>query len=782
MLRRHPLALTGSVFAIAIALSPCGSRTAFAQDRQVAENAAATGFGDIVVTARRREEALSDVPTSIAALDATALQEKMISSEQDLQRAIPGLVVRESLTQHQISFVIRGQTFDPFSSSPPAVLPYYNEVPMIPVGANDLFDLESVQVLKGPQGTLFGRNTTGGAVLFGTAKPKNELSGYITGRIGNRDRQEIEGAVDLPIIDDKLLVRIAGKYKHTDGYIHNLLLDTMLGNQKAASGRITVTLRPTDGIENTTMFQYSKDNGSSVGGVLYSINKCGSGLNSGPDCAYGPANDPFFSAFVAANPGLYPDGFAAYLGVQQALGKRQVYHNSPSYYRARAKFLTNVTSIDVNDNLVIKNVAGWHKSSLYESMDVDGSPYPIFNYGPVGASTGKNDWTEMWSEELQLQGEAADGDLQYIIGGFYSRSSQEQFNPQTFFGFEPLAPAATAYLHNVRKSVSKAVFAQATYKLDRIGLNGVSLTAGIRNTWEKITLRQLPRGIFYGLPTLSKKFSVPSWQVGIDYKPNDDLMFYVVHRGSWRSGGFNAFSSPSPGTGFDLDDGIAFKKETVKDIEIGAKFSGYLGGMRARMNVAGYYQVTKNVQRNLPVDLGSGPGSATVNVPEAKVKGVEFDAELQPAEWLTIGGNLTYTNAKFTKNEALVVGNLISFGPFPDTPKWSMSAFAEVVIPTPESLGRVSLRGDVFHQTKTYFSSLNSTIIPGSELPGYTLANFRLNFNQIGGSGFSAAAFVNNAFDEDYYTGGLAMGALFGLNIATVGRPRSYGLELSYRF
>ena len=768
--------------AILMAMAVVPSGAARAQAGAAAGNDAG-GYGDIVVTARRRSEVLSDVPTSIAALDAATLQEKMIASEQDLQRAVPGLVVRESLTQHQISFVIRGQTFDPFSSSPPAVLPYYNEVPMMPVGANDLFDLESVQVLKGPQGTLFGRNTTGGAVLFGTAKPKNEFGGYVTGRIGNRERREVEGAIDLPLISDTVLLRIAGKYKRSDGYVRNLMLDTKLGGQKAWSGRATLVLKPTDSIESTTMFQYSRDRGSSVGGVLYSINACGSpGLNTGPDCAYGPANDPFFSAYVAANPGLFPGGLSEYLDFQKGLGTRKVYHNSPSYYRANAKFLTNSTTIDLGGDLVLKNVAGWHKSFLYESMDVDGSPYPIFNYGPVGNSTGKKDWTEMWSEELQLQGQAADGNLQYILGGFYSHSSQEQFNPQTFFGFEPLAPALTAYLANVRKTKSKALFAQATYKLDGIGLKGLSLTAGYRNTWDKVSLRQLPTGVFFGLPDLSKKFSGPSWQLGIDYKPNDDLMFYIVHRGSWRGGGFNAFSSPAPGTGFDLKDGIEFRKEKVKDVEIGMKFAGLIGGARAHLNIAGYYQVTKNVQRNLPVDLGSGPGSATVNVPEAKVKGVEIDADIKPSEWLMLGGNLAYTNAKFTKNQSLVVGNLVSFGPFPDTPEWSMSAFADVALPLDPSIGRVSLRGDVFHQTKVYFSSLHNTIIPNTQLPAYTLANFRASWADIMGSRVSAALFMNNAFDEKYYTGGLAMGALFGLNIATPGRPRSYGVELGYKF
>jgi iron complex outermembrane receptor protein len=147
-----------------------------------------------------------------------------------------------------------------------------------------------------------------------------------------------------------------------------------------------------------------------------------------------------------------------------------------------------------------------------------------------------------------------------------------------------------------------------------------------------------------------------------------------------------------------------------------------------------------------------------------------------------VGGNVAYTNARFSKPTTTVAGVSTTFGPFPDSPHWSTSFFSQVFFPVPADIGKFSVRGDVYHQTKSYFSSLEATIIPGTELPGYTLANFRMELNDIAASRLSAALFINNAFAERYLSGGLALGALFGLNVATVGHPQTYGAELSYRF
>ena len=138
---------------------------------------------EITVTARRRTENIEQVPMSVTAINSAALEEKGISSEADLQQAVPGLVIRELVGNNNFTPIIRGQTVDPYSSSPPAVLIYYDEVEVQPHALSSTFDLDSIQILKGPQGTLFGRNTTGGALLYQTAQPTDQFSGLSTPRM-----------------------------------------------------------------------------------------------------------------------------------------------------------------------------------------------------------------------------------------------------------------------------------------------------------------------------------------------------------------------------------------------------------------------------------------------------------------------------------------------------------------------------------------------------------------------------------------------------------------------
>jgi len=258
---------------------------------------------DIVVTAQRREESLSKVPVSVSAFNAETLQQRVITREQDLAALVPGLTVKNGQNANQLSFTMRGQTLDPFSGASPAVLTYINEAPF--TGGNTstaFFDFSSLQVLKGPQGTLFGRNATGGAVLYGTTQPGNDFGGYVTLRGGERNMYQMQGAIDIPLIPDKLLVRVAGDHMSSDGYLRNANTGHTLGDTDATSGRITIVLKPSDSFKNVTVAQYSKFGGSEGAGGLFSYHKCGEtnngyALTATLDCVYGP-NSPFAPTLV----------------------------------------------------------------------------------------------------------------------------------------------------------------------------------------------------------------------------------------------------------------------------------------------------------------------------------------------------------------------------------------------------------------------------------------------------------------------------------------------------
>jgi iron complex outermembrane receptor protein len=199
--------------------------------------------------------------------------------------------------------------------------------------------------------------------------------------------------------------------------------------------------------------------------------------------------------------------------------------------------------------------------------------------------------------------------------------------------------------------------------------------------------------------------------------------------------------------------------------------------MPVNLNLAVYHQTVEDPQRTVYLQITSQTG----NVGEAEVKGLEVDITLQPTDWLQIGGAYAYTDAEFTDPQGDVIGYTFDFGPYADAPKNTYSVFfrAEQDI---AGIGLLSFRGDFYHSDKTYFSNLNDTIGPGTELDSYELLNFHLALDEIAGSQFSVTAYLRNATDEEYERGGLPLAGVTATNATIIGEPRTYGLELTYRF
>jgi len=767
---------------------------------------------DIVVTARRREESLQEVPVAVVAFGKDAIINRQINTESDLQRAVPGLTIRETEGSNQIAYSIRGQTIDAFTGSALAVVPYVNEVQANGNAASNFYDLGSLQVLKGPQGTLFGRNSTGGAVLISTAKPENDNLGSISLSYGNYDYIDVKGMANLALVDDKVLLRIAGNYTYRNGYQRNIFnggnnLNPRLGITDRGSGRVSLTLKPTEAITNTTVFEYTRTGGNSTSVVPWSVNEPGStdaitGLPLASSAAflYSPALDlaagaGAWAAYLAAHPGANPDGYSAVVARQKGLGPWKVDStdlHGKMFFKGVNHYVTNTTSIDVSDGATIKNIFGWTRSRSHYNIDEQGAPYLVqCTCNPTSGEYGNLEKTEAFSNELQLQGTILDGNLDYIVGAFYYHSKSLTHWPQVYFDLTPAFPPSVGFAASFNTiDNSKAVYSQVTYRFGALGLDALSLTAGARYTWEKVKLDQRPDGNSYNVPgtfnSLTKKGDKPSWTLGLDYKVNRDLMIYAVTRGSWRSGGVNGVGAMRPTNA--AGGGALFDPETAKDVELGLKWAGDLAGARAHFNVAGYKQWIKNVQRaEFPtVDFGDGNGphsiAVTINVPKAEVKGFEVDAGIMPSDWFELGGNLAYTDATFTDNRVNIFGNLYIFNPYADTAKWAGTAYSVIHLPIPSDAGQLKLRGEVYAQTGQYFSNNDSSITPSTKLPGYALVNMRLEWSEILGSNVSAAAFVSNLTNKEYYVGGLSQGASLGESAAAPGRPRMYGLEVKADF
>lgn len=770
-----------------------GMEGAYAQSQQASPGGVTIHEGDIVVTARRRDESLSTVPAAITALNATDLVERGVKTDSDLQRIAPGLTIRQTQGNNSLTYSIRGQSADTFSGSPSAVIAYLNEVPLTINSASSFYDLENVQVLKGPQGTLFGRNATGGAVLYNSARPSDKLEAALTGRVGNYDMWEGEGMLNVPLLADKILLRGAFDVIRKDGYIRNLLNDERLGDIRRDSGRVTLTVKPTDTISNTTMLQYTNTRGTNTGAsYTYSVYSCGQtnngfALTCGAGLLFGPTLDSVagpgaWEAYLAAHPDAYAPGLIDYVNEQRRIGPYKTRHPGGASHHGKDWFLTNTTEVDLSDSAKLRNIFGWSDSKTRSEQPQLGAPFvTILTANAAAGEFGNQLKVRSVSEELQLVGDAMDGKLDYIFGYYFQKQRSDTLWPQTYFDVSPIIPPSYVTNNFRIRNRTNAVYGQVSYAV----LPDLKLTGGLRYTWERVSIAQLPGATYtYGAPDQKKTFSDPSWEAGLEYKVSPEWFAYLKTRGSFRSGGFNGAAPPVNATA--TDGGNLFNSEHTQDIEGGLKYAGDVMGRPANFASAVFIQWVQDVQR-VEFPDPDGPGglasiAVTANVPSERIWGFEVQGNLRPAPWLELGGSAAYTKATFTNGNIELFGAPYSYGPVGDTPEFSGTAYAQVFLPVGEEAGEVSLRGDLYGQTAQYFSNAANSIAPGTKLPGYVLVNGRLDWNGIMGSDFSAALFVKNVTDKAYFVGGMTLAAALGHNAAAVGEPRTYGLEIRYRF
>lgn len=745
------------------------------------------GLGEIVVTARRRAEALQNVPVSVAVVSAATLETRNIKTEADLPLAVPGLVVRSSNNSNQLNYVIRGESVDAYSGSPPGVQPYIDDVPFPLLQASAFYDLDSVQAVKGPQGTLFGRNSTGGAVLFQTKLPQADFGGYASVQYGNHNRLITEAAINAPIAGDVLRVRLAGTVTSGGAYVRNLYDNSRLGDKNEHSGRITVDFRPASNFSNVLVAQLTRAHGTNVPNTMYYAIPCGqpSGFNS---CTYSPDNQPFFGNLLGGSsvPGypngyVYPGGFANLPAFQKSQGKYVVDQNSLFDYHSRSDLVIDRATLNLNSNVTLKNIFGYSFSKSALHYDEDYSPYPILQqYAPSLLLTGaklplETSATKTFSNELQLQVDSSDRRLSFLLGGFFIQANENYLSPLWLSA----SNFSTAY-NALTKNRSFAVFSQATYKLT----DKLSLTLGGRYTWENIKMRQLEQSLFgVGQPQHVNQ-SDPSWTLSADYHLTPSLMAYVATRGSWRRGGFNPFNPPTatPMTAADAAGGNFFKPERVRDVEGGLKFAGRVGGVPVRANIAVYNSWVQDIQKTAYVVIAGTASSATINVPRTKITGVEADFSVHATDWLDVGAAGAYTDARFTKAQSRLFGNIVTYGPFGDVPKVSGTVYADAKLPLSDDLGSLNYHIDAYYQSSFYFSNLGGTIQPGTRLPRYALLNMRLDWANMFGSKIKAGVFVKNLTDKLYYSGGSAGAQNFSEESASFGQPRTFGVELRADF
>ncbi len=798
------MSLTGKMLPPALACSLACFCAATVAAESAADGSAATeqaSFEEIVVTAQRRSENLERTPVAVSVLSGDFLEKQNITTETDLRTTAPGLSVRSTVNSNQLTYVIRGQSLDAFSNNRPGVLPYVDEVQIGGAGtASAFYDLASIQVLKGPQGTLFGRNATGGAVLFTTQKPTEDFGGYVDVEAGNYNSRKYEGALNVPLLGNKVLVRVAGFFQKRDGFQYNTYTDSRIGDLDRYGFRGSVTVKFTDDIKNEFVADYSRYVGSGTAAVLWNLNPNIGAIPATGLFAGGATSDAYFTglalasgappgtslagawaAYVASHPTTNPNGLASVLAKQRANGPFTVDLDQTPSNAARNLIFSNITTFDIGTNTQIKNVLGHTQLDSNTISDADGTPYDLDTNFNVNN-------TRQTSDELQLLGKAFGERLNYVGGIYYADESTVIHLQSALLALAPFVPATIQ--HNDFAGINRTIaeYAQGTYDLsDATGVQGLGVTGGARHTNEKIGSNLLPTASAYANAVANpstqavnqqKEFNNVSWTVGLQDQVNSDLLLYLVSRRSYKNGGYNGTLAPVVGPG--SVGGNGYLTEQVTDAEFGAKYQGAIAAMPIRINAALYSMWIENNQRvAYTLDSFGAPAPISVNVPRAKVDGLELDGQISPLTWLSVGASYNYTDARFTDKNVSILGRPpIVFGTYPDTPRSSVTLYSDVTIPVGNGLA-VIVHGDIYDQTKIAYSS-TANINVGAFLPGFAVTDFRVGLESR--QGWTVSAIVKNAFNRVYYAGGIAAAELFQFNTAIPGDPRTVAVEVRYKF
>lgn len=791
---------------------------AFAQSNAPAadEDSAASKEADIVVTARRVAERLQDVPLAVTAIQGESLSRLGIVTAIDLRQVVSGLSVTAAAGRPATPlYSIRGQRGgDQVFTQDPPVNAYLDEVLITPIAGSNasLFDLENVQVLKGPQGTLFGRNTTGGAILYTSARPKDELSAKIAGGVANYNSFTLSGHVNVPI-SDAVKLRVAADYRKQGGF-GEVLAGPEIGKDvmgfRQFAGRVSLQLQPSDTVESLTVVGYSK--WEDQAGPAFRI------LDT--PRATGSANAVFNTNFVVpGNQGL----LSGLIARQRANGDYNIESGELNGGRSEIWTATNSTTIELSDNVNLKNIFGYRHLDTWDAVDYDGTILPIL----AATNTAR---ANTFSNETQIQGKGLDGKLDYIFGVYFFDQRGIEGTGSPFLDVRNQSPGTIAFggaarMQFVRiKNRSLSGFGQVGYRVS----DAITLNAGLRYTIDErsstASTGTVSRTVFNnnnpvptscgftganGLPlpatfegcqiAASKSFGRPSWLLGVDWKVDSDTLVYITSRNSYRSGGFQ--SRP-----FDnLTAAQTFDPETVTDIELGLKRDWSLGGnVGLRTNIAAYHQWYNNVQRSTVTQTPVGVGNVVNNAAKARIKGFEFESSLRFGNLATLALNYAYIDAGYQSYPTFIFNNAIppvrfpidkTGFPFPYVPKHQLNG-SLTVTPDVGDIGDLTITLNGFYQSRIflgedYFDQATlSTVVFNAPVPAdaffsqkpYALFNGRVELGKIGGSGFTAAIWARNLFDKRYVDSGTLFQNSIGFGGGIYGPPRTFGIDVSMAF
>lgn len=724
----------------------------------------------IVVTAQRREENIQTTPVAVTAISADELREHQVLTAQDLQYLAPSLNVSSNDYRDDDTYVIRGQgptamtTANVYGGGGTGVVTYFADTVANGAGPGLYYDLENVQVVNGPQGTLFGKDTTGGVVLFTPRKPTNDYDGYIDLGAGDYGMKSVDAAVNIPVISDKLLVRVAGEGYLRDGFTIDrgpYFPGKDYDNRDYWAGRVSIIFRPTENIENYTIFDilHSHDNGTGL--VLTAVN---------------PAS-------AAASL------LASFLAEQQAAGARSTAFDLDVFRRDQDWGVINTTKWFMSPDTTFKNIFSYKVQRTVNPIDNDATTYPLADltgdtHYPWHTQTGT------YTEEPQFQGKVLGGDLQWTTGAYseYGRNIGLQPFYLNANGFELTQPNAT------NSERSYGIYGQTTYDLGSIwnSVRGVKLTTGARYSWDYYaaglqlytpTYGNLCYASFVGAPVATYpssncfeggngRSSALTWTLGLEDQLDPAVMVYLRSARGYLPGGFNPWV---------VDTSLpehSFQPESVIDVEAGEKSQFSLAGMSGLLDADVFHSSFTNIQRLVSGVLPGGVQSGWfTNAEEAEIYGLELQGAIIPFRGLKLSAMYSYNRGNYTKIDPVVAPQLVGI-PFANLPMHKVSVTAAYSLLSRSGIGGVDLSATYSYQSKFFDAS---DVDPFSYVQVYGLLNLGLNWNGMMGSAWDASFFMTNATNKTYRIG-QEDNWLGGEDISLYGEPRMFVFKLRYSF
>ena len=737
---------------------------------------------EIVVRARRRDEFLEDTPVSVTALSENTLREAGVIRLDQIQELVPNLQFQTSNTGQGAQVRIRGVgTSTSEIAFDPGVGIYVDGVflPRALGAIVDTVDVQQVEVLRGPQGTLFGKNTVGGAINITTVKPSPELEGFAMVRPGNLGTMDTRIMLNLPIrvgwLDDKLFSRVALATRNFDGYVDNTLIGQTLSNRNSVSFLGSLRFLPIDDVRIDVSGSWSRDQTAGLG----------------PRCRISNPEAPLLG-------GIYP-GLAAACEEAQPFefqGDTNQISDVESY-GAWGTVAWEIGDLSVFENLEAKSITSWREQRTRLRLDLDGTPFPAVQTSAVGGPNpldGPPGFQQQISQEVQLSGQALDGKLNYVLGYFVFWET----------GLDSRTVASgLGVLNFVRNNNNEtdnwtwAPFFQTTYDV----FDWMSLTGGLRYTEDKkgadvrvtdplnpAAPPELDTGnsAIFSSWTPMGSIALRAPEDWLDSLSLDHLMGYFSYARGFKGGGFNAILNPTAQT---LD---VFGPETLDSFEVGFKTIGW--DQRITFNASfflGKYddiQVTSVQDLTMPGDEIPTLVQLTQNAAKATTKGAELELIAMPMSGLRLNGSVGILDTRYDSfPNAIddVTGETISRAgqTFVTSPELQTHVAAqysfEVQFNGPEWLqGWLTPRLDWYYQSFVHFEGPE---VAATNQRGYNLLHGRLSYDFLGDRA-QVALWAKNITNEEYLTFGLAsVVPSWGMGLPYFAAPRTFGAEISYR-